>query len=231
MEEINEAIKEEIRKMPPENGREPILDGITNTEFYADAPKKILFILKEAYDVAEDGSVAQGGWDHCTYLDCKLSYDELKHIKTHKRISKLVPCILKNYLFSEFKKAKLPEDEIMKAFRSIAWVNVGKYPAPKGEKTSPGPLQKAYNFWKSILFKQIEGYKPEIIIFGGTFYLFKEDLMNNFGLKEVIAPWVFRDNLNRLYISTGHPAQPQYTDQEYIDSIINAIRTVENKSL
>lgn len=230
MKTINDAIKEEISKMPPENGREPILDGITNPEFYAAAPKKILFILKEAYDEGKN-SHGQGGWDHCKYFDdSKLSYSELKHIKTHDRVSKLVPCIFKNILFSEFKKAKLPEYEIMKAFRSIAWVNVGKYPAPKGKKTSPESLQKAYNFWKSILFKQIESYKPEIIIFGGSFYLFKEDLMNNFELKEVIAPWVFRDKLNRLYIGTGHPSQ-RISDEEYIDSIINAIRTAENKSL
>lgn len=227
MKTINEAIKTEIRNMPPEEGRKPIPDGITNTELYTQAPQKILFILKEAYD-EKDGDKGMGDWDHDDLLS-NLTYTDLKRKATYNRVSKLTSCIFRTSSFSEFLNAKYSEKEMMEDFRSIAWINVGKYPAPKGTKTDNSRLQQAYKFWKPILLKQIASYKPDIIIFGATFYLFKEDLIGMFGIHEVISPWIYKDKCNRLYIATGHPAN-RISDQEYIDSIVNAIKEAKTKS-
>ena len=37
-------------------------------------------------------------------------------------------------------------------------------------------IGKLYSLWKPILFKQIELYNPDIIIFGNTFSCFQNDL-------------------------------------------------------
>lgn len=227
MKTINDAIKAEIRNMPPENGRKPIPDGITNTDLYTQAPQKILFILKEAYD-EKDGNKGMGGWDHDNLLS-NLTYTDLKRKSTYRRVSKLTSCILRKSSFSEFLNAKYSEEEIMKDFRSIAWINVGKYPAPKGTTTKDSRLKQAYNFWKPILLKQISSYKPDIIIFGRTFPFFKEDLIDMFEIQEVISSWIYKDKFNRLYIATSHPSN-RISDQEYIDSIVNAINEATPKS-
>lgn len=246
MKTINDNLKQEIASVVPENGRKPIPDGITNPELYAKAPVKILLILKEPYDKMADGSVGEGEWKHDEYLN-DLTFDEIYYHRkpTEKRVSKLVSCIFRNISYSELSKSNLSEDEIMNDFKSIAWINVGKYPAPGNTASPDSRVRQQYGFWKDILFKQISAYQPEIIIFGKTFGLFFEDLKAELddnltgpfatpGDSDFAHYWIDTRN-NRVLVQTYHPSfrylkgcngicYGGMSEQLYIDSIVNAIR-------
>lgn len=133
----------------------------------------------------------------------------------------------------------------MNDFKSIAWINVGKYPAPGNTASRDSRIRQQYGFWKDILFKQISAYQPEIIIFGKTFGLFLEDLKAELG-DNLTGPfctpggsdfayyWIDTRN-NRVLVQTYHPSfrylkgcngicYGGMSEQLYIDSIVNAIR-------
>ncbi len=234
--------------MPAEYGRRPIPDGITDPTLYEQVPMKILLILKEPYDKMKDGSVGNGGWEHDIYLK-ELTYDEIYHPqrlyqrRTEKRVSKLVSCVLRNLKYSDFKNAYLSETEIMDDFRSIAWINVGKYPAPNNTTSSYSHVKQQYIVWRDILFKQLDSYNPDVVIFGQTFGFFYEDLKKHlgdnltgpFGNSSTTSYWIDTKN-NRLLIQTSHPGfrylrDPQnsmffggHSEEIYIDSIVNAVK-------
>lgn len=247
MKEINESLKQEILNVPSENGRMPIPDGITNTDLYSEAPVKILFVLKEPYDtkVREDGTIGLGGWAHDEYLN-DLTFEEIYRPRrnfqkrTEKRVSKLISCIFRDITLSQLLNANLTPDEIMKDFRSIAWINVGKFPAPNGTISPNRRVELQYKFWKDILFKQINAFNPDIIIFGKTFGFFYEDLKKSLGenlqgpfCSGVTYYWKDTKN-NRLLIKTYHPSfrylrddlgtsLGHHSEEIYIDSIVKAI--------
>lgn len=247
MKEINESLKEEILSVPAEDGRRPIPDGITNPDLYSEAPIKILFVLKEPYDIyeREDGTIGQGGWAHDEYLN-ELTFEEIYtpqryfQKRTEKRVSKLISCIFRDITLPQLLKANLTPDEVMKDFRSIAWINVGKFPASNGTISPSRRVQLQYNFWKEILFKQINAFNPEIIIFGRTFGFFYEDLKKSLG-ENLQGPfcsgitYYWKDTKNkRLLIQTYHPSfrylrdelgvsLGRYSEEIYIDSIVKAI--------
>ncbi|MBR2234868.1 MAG: hypothetical protein IKH37_08575 [Prevotella sp.] len=80
----------------------------------------------------------------------------------------------------------------------------------------------AYTNWRDILLEQIKMYKPQIIIFGYTFELFKNDLI---GLDT--EPIYRDDDFIHVYEKDGmklldvyHPNQRKISRGLYIDSII-----------
>lgn len=210
-----------------EEGRQPILDGITNVELYSQADIKILFVLKEAYDREKDGEVGKGGWDHSEYLndnDESIIYGFL----AHDRVSKIASCILRDFSLEDYNNPEFTWDMALQDFHSIAWINVGKFPAPEVTKTSDIRLNEAYGYWKPILFKQIEAYDPDVIIFGNTFRVFCDDLDGEIEMLDDQWPThTYRDKCGRLLLDAYHPSVRPATvsEKDYIDSIIKAIKT------
>lgn len=101
-----------------------------------------------------------------------------------------------------------------------------------GETTTQKDLKNEYKIWKEMLFEQINGYNPDIIIFGNTYNLFESDFeKENSPLKSVrvdnssesIAP-IYKTTNGKFLIDTFHPIQTQYKRAKFINSIINNIR-------
>lgn len=210
-----------------EEGRLPIFDGITNVELYSRAEVKILFVLKEAYEKEDNGEIGNGGWDHAAYLndnDESIIYGVL----THDRVSKIASCILRNFSLEDYNNPTFSWDMALQDFHSVAWINVGKFPAPCVTSTSDARLNEAYNYWKPVLFRQIEAYDPDVIIFGNTFKVFHNDLEKEVALLDDQWPThTYRDKYGRLLLDAYHPSVRPITvsEKDYIDSIIKAINT------
>lgn len=209
-----------------EYGRRPITDGITNPRLYDTAPVKILFINKEPYDVDERGEVGAGGWSHTDYLNDKEA-TIITDVFTHHRVSKIASCILRNFSLECYDNSGFSWEMALEDFKKIAWINVGKFPAPGISSTSDTRLYKAYEYWKPVLLKEIEIIDADIMIFGNTFKVFEKDLIA--GLTEVGHEGrtrIFIDRQQRLLIDTYHPAVRPCTisEKDYINSILRAVK-------
>lgn len=115
------------------------------------------------------------------------------------------------------------DPSIAEIIRDIAVINVKKLPGYT-RTYDYGLIWNAYNKNKSILLKQIEAYKPDIVIGGSTMQLFYNDLginkQNIFNFGSIDYSIV---NL-KIYIAAYHPAQTQITRDNYLNDIINAVK-------
>jgi hypothetical protein len=207
-----------------ENNRRPIIDGLTNPELYAKASPKIMFVLKEAVDIEDDRCVGNGGWNHAEYLN---EDEVIEESRTHQRVSWIATGIYHDLTWSSDKWKTIPREIREKEFKSLAWLNVGKFPAPAGFTTSDARLRKAYQDWKDILWDQIEAFDADIIIFGNTFFVFYEDLIDNLRVLSKEGPThIYLDRKNRLLLDAYHPAMmgTPVSVEDYFNSIILAVR-------
>lgn len=221
-------------------GHPIVIDGLTNPKLYKAAPMKIMFVGKESYSTEED---TDGILYHTKYLNDKDPYIlDRKDYPAHWVISKIVSGILNNWLFrnpnydaiwnSKYKKIY---SQILHEFESIAWVNIGKYPAPGGSRTSAARLSEIYRQWRDVLYAQIEAYDPDIIIFGGTFGTIENDegSLYSQNLKYLFRDGVmraFNDDKGRLVIATYHPSQYKISKEQYVNAIIHAYRRANFKN-
>ncbi len=201
----------------------PIRDGIIDVEKYLSAKYRVMWILKEPYEVDEDGNPNGGGWDFKEVINSKETIGSFgKARRTFQNITYTVWSILNG--FCQYKDIpSLDENpEMLNALKSIAFINVKKLP---GTSTSVDYIiGYAYNDCKDILLKQISDYNPQIIIGGSTLHHFFNDLEI---LKEKMithgsSDYVFKEN--RLFIDAFHPAQRTgitgVSDEQYCNHII-----------
>lgn len=221
-------------------GHPIVIDGLTNPSLYQKAPVKIMFVGKESYSTEDDKDEILY---HTKYLNDTDPYIlDRKDYPAHWTISKIVSGIYHNWLFRNPKydeiwgsKYKKDYSQILQEFESIAWVNIGKYPAPGGSRTTPARLDEVYEQWKDVLYNQIEAYDPDIIIFGGTFGPIENDVECEYtqGLKYLFKEGVlraFNDAQDRLVIATYHPSQYRISKEQYVNSIIHACRRADFKN-
>ena len=115
------------------------------------------------------------------------------------------------------------DPNVIDELKKIAYINIKKTGGTS--RTDANMLQEYYNKNKDLLFEQIKEFKPDILIFGGTFKYFKEDLnifqMNTYGSCKAT------NKDNQIYIAAYHP---QYTIKEeiYFNDIINAVKSESN---
>ena len=69
-------------------------------------------------------------------------------------------------------------------------------------------MENAYIENKKLLFEQINDINPSIIIYGGTYYLFENDIEENIKNKSI------------KHIDAYHPAQRHITHENYCNQII-----------
>lgn len=196
----------------------PIYDGIISEKDYANAKFKILWILKEPYDNYN----GDGGWDTRNDILLKMGSDQCySKIKTWKTIAYISYGILNGKQYNDITKDSLVYD----ALKSIAYINVSKYPA---ETTSPNRdkfFQQIYKEKKEVLLKQIETYNPDIIIAGNVFYLFINDLEISWdegkAIPEMGKSYFIKNN--KLFIDAYHPANTSLDEKTYCDAIISII--------
>jgi hypothetical protein len=179
-------------------------DGIINNDKYNKTNPKILWILKE---VNHDGDLEN--WDMTKILqDIKDEYGIEKGFeKTFAPIVHLSYGIIHRKSWTEVPN-HYDKPEIIDILSQIAFINVKK---TSGSSTIDNQtLENAYNQNKNLLFQQINEISPNIIIYGGTYHLFENEL-------EMI------NDKNIKHISAYHPAQRTITQEEYFERVYNEI--------
>jgi hypothetical protein len=206
----------EIKEIAAHFKREPIFDGVVSEQDYLNSKVKILWILKDPNSTGEDGA-----WDMREHIKNKLKTDKgiLKGWSpTFKKIIYVTNGILNNLTWNDELRHPSSKPEVIDELKKIAYINIKK--TGGRSVANENEIKEYYNFSKNLLFEQIQEFKPDIIIFGGTYIFFKEDLklgkLENFGSCEAV-----KQN-DRLYINAYHP---MFTIEEetYFNDILKAV--------
>ena len=203
----------------------PIYDGVAKIEDYLNSSPKLMWVLKEPYAYFDEADNPIGGGDFI--MDGLLEQEgyTLKESLplTVQRVIYATYGIFTGYEYDEM--GWYYEPETYKYILQIAYINLSKMPG--GKKS--GSMTTKYQIWKDIVLKQIDLYKPEVMIFGYTFQDVKEDL----GIedKDLILTgngWVdiYRKD-NCLYVDAYHPGIPG-SDRKYVNTIVNNVRKILN---
>lgn len=209
----------------------PIYDGIYSAEKYLSAPLRLMWVLKEPYDDAdENGNPCGGGWSISKDL-FKNPADYASGGFSAKMVTRLSYCLLNGKKFAESQDLN-GNPEIAAVLQNIAYINISKMPA--GTTTNDATLPDKYNVWKTILLKQIELYFPDIIIFGNTFNYFASDLFDGNSAKTNFKFGMakgYRWNKS-LLISAYHPGFPknEETQDNYASEIIKIVNTWKSQN-
>ena len=200
----------------------PIRDGVADIEAYLHSSPKIMWVLKEPYDdFKKDGSPYGGDY---TLLEDLIKHRDLPLQQTlpptDRRVIYATYGIYTGYQYDEMKHYKDPD--VYKYLFQIAYINLSKMPAGKRS----GNMMSKYLVWRDVVLKQIRLFKPDVIIFGGTFQYLKDDLeIADSSLIHSEAGWklnIFRQD-NTLFIDTYHSGIPGW-DRMYVNTIVNNIR-------
>ena len=198
---------------------DPITDGVVHEARYLDCFPKILWILKEPWEVGIE-ETGGGGWSVTKDLiPKKIKEKSIRNHRSYAPMAWITYAVLNG--FPTRQQLRQITDEPEEALLNVAYINVSKYP---GQKTSYGPfIKQCYNQNKKILLRQLEIIAPDIVIGGGTLPLFWEDLKLT---REDFTPAksvkvCHKDG--RLYIEAMHPAQ-RGSPEWYVDDIVAAIK-------
>ena len=199
-----------------QKGCKPNKDGVANIKGYLSSNPKIMWILKESYDLFNSGNPQGGGGT----FDNKMFEDYWSQM--WQCMAQINYAIHNNFNCLKQIDLKTAKEEL----KQIAYINVGKLPAFK--TSSDSKLKKCYNDWKLILKEQIKLYKPDVIIFGKTFIHFKEDPLFENVFKITEKPmytkngqwfaYTYKTN-NMILIDAYHPARK---GKKYIINVIKA---------
>lgn len=193
----------------------PIFDGIIENTIYNSGIPKILWILKEPYDLGD----GLGGWDSRDDIR-RRPYTYFKY-RTWKRIAYSSFGILNNVSYAEAKD----QPDVFKILNSIAYINLNKYPANTTSGNRWKHFENIYRRCKHVLLQQVRNYNPDIIIIGNITYLFLPDFNLTWEDKmslPLMKKFYFNYS-NKLLIDAYHPSVPtRYISEfDYCTSIIN----------
>lgn len=226
----NELIKNEILNLETDE-KEPILDGVINSEGWLKASPKILWLLKEAYDKENDG---EGGWDLAEKFDEDNIYSEFFQKKENRSKLTWYPIIYSSYCILNGIKCFDDVDwihdkpEMVKVLKQIAFININKL---AGDSTSNmSNLKGIFKENKTILEKQIKLYNPDIIIGCNTLDIYLNSLeleTVSFMRSKSGTPYYLKND--KLYIDAYHPARigisrENSVNEEFVDDIIEIYR-------
>ena len=205
-----EEIKEKAKEIDPTIG--PIWDGVADIQAYLNSSPRVAWILKEPYE----GKPSEEGWSHPEFLS-RLTLNEIDSGLTWKRVNETM-FALRNHC--SFQETTLVDGNYLK---DIAWLNLSKMP---GKSISDDLYIKHYKkYWTDILKKQVEAYDPEILIFGNTFDVCKEDLFpDGFELIDRTPIIHIYKSKGRLLLFPYHPGWWGIDDENYVNPIIKAIQ-------
>jgi hypothetical protein len=220
--ELDVLIKEHF-KVQETKERLLISDGVVNLREYYDSPIKIMWILKEPYC---DGNNGGGSWSMTEGLNNERALGKKPDSQgTWHPIIYTTYGILNNFI--EYQKIPKIRDnkDLSLVLRKIAFVNIQKLPAKK--RTNDRQLKE--NFIKKgndiVLIKQINTYRPDIVIGGKTLHLLKRSI----GIaknQELGFGHFFKDKT--LFINTYHPAQTKVTRDVYVNKILERTKQWRN---
>ena len=207
--------------------KQPIYDGVINVEKYVNNETyRICWVLKETYDKKD------GDWYLSDFLGNKERWREYTKQPTWKRVIFTTYGIINDFTeYSDMDDIK-GDPEMVQCLNYISVINVNKMPA-KSESKDVDIAQKYIHF-KPLLYRQLEKYDPQIIIFGNTFQHFQNDLgindeeLSNYYKDKEKPRYVVKNG--KLYIDTYHPAVRPTTmiEDDYVQSIIDIVKINKN---
>lgn len=211
LEKLNSKIEEKL------DGQQFIPDGIIDYLTYEKHSPKLLWILKEANSTGEPDS----------YDLRKAIRDDLKQPygmqsgwgNTFNSILYVTQGILEGTTWDDIPYAKDQPDSI-DILKRIAYINVKK--TGGGATASDNVLNTYYTKYKEELKEQIALLEPDIIIYGATYWLFKNDLqvpMKSYG---TCAAGI-KDGVKHLW--TYHPGARQ-NQLQYFTDIMTACKSL-----
>lgn len=225
--QIENKITEIANKIAGPN-TEAIYDGVFDLELYNNAPVKLMYVLKEAYDEFGDQNNAYGGGYHIA-KDCFTKADAGNNKSWQ-------PIIYTTYaLFNKLKYNEMDhirnDKSMTEVLKQIAYINTNKMP---NQKTSDDiSLNKAYDTWKPVLMQQLDFYNPQVIIFCGTFKFYKTDLIGADSkpiyTSQSNSLHVYQKDDGTLLLDAYHPNQRSVKHEIYVNDILNAIRHLLKK--
>lgn len=164
------------------NGMQPVYDGVCDVEAYKKSYPRIMWILKEAWEKHEDGEKC-GDWNLYDPIG-KVEETWPKETKSWRFMNLVGYGIIndKDWTYLE-KHDRMDGVTMTNVLKDTCCINISKIPG--GTSSDDSRIAKYYTIWKDVLFEQIRMYDPEVIIFGGTFKFFKEDLHSNYPLEKI----------------------------------------------
>jgi hypothetical protein len=205
-----------------------IIDGLISPSDYFNSKYKIAWFLKEAYSNEEEGfhiktyygqpdrynkffkNVATQTWHPIIYssygiLNDYCNWDDMPYIKNSPSMCQILD--------------------------QVAIINANKEPSITGTYTTYKNLNSGFQKYKKIILKQIEVLKPQIHIFCGTFYLYKDifaltddDIVISSNLERCK---VWHKN-NKLFLDVYHPANRVQRRKNYVNEIIESVKNWTN---
>ena len=220
--QMHEEIKERAQALGFDlSETEPIYDGVCALEGYSKSKPKIMFILKEAWDEIGEGGPKGGGWE---------IYEPWESMDRMNDTWKILMYIVYGVRTGEdYNSMPWANEEMLDMLKTVAYVNLNKMPAYKNS----GDMSGKYAQWRDILLKQIEGYNPNVIVFGNTFEgLFEQEewAQNAEWIEKASNPGVtavYKTKNGKILIDAYHPKQRKrgLTRDKYIDTIVYGVRT------
>lgn len=211
---------------------EPVYDGVVDINKYLRSSPRLMWVLKEPYDdFDEDGNPYGGGWTILADLPPGASLAAVvRRNPTFRNVAWASFSIKHDGVLYENLPWIQDDPTVADALLEVAYVNVSKMPGRS--RTDSTTLLNLYESWKSVLFKQIDLYKPDVMIFCGTITLqcFAKDM----GLDLSVPEQSFRHGQSvvdvhhwqgKRIVWAPHPAA-RIPPQEWVDSIVEAVRSV-----
>ncbi len=225
-----ELIDQEIKRIDIEQNTSSLIDGVIDPDAYLVSRYKILWILKEPYDdFDENGQPQSEGWDY--RKDLRENLYAYKAYATWRRIAYTSYAILNDCAYDDMdylQKDENVNDTVFDIVKSIAFINVKKIAG--GKSTLPTNLRNAYLLNQELLLKQIEVYKPNVVIGGGTMPLFLKDLnLEEYKEEGNNLKYYIKDS--KVFIDAYHPSYPKggLQEEEYVDDIAGVVKANRNR--
>ncbi len=223
---IDIRIKTEISPLFKEN-LFPNLDGIIDIERYLKSPRKIIWVLKDTNGAPDESK--KKCWDARIGLKDKFDApaNPCMHYNatTYNRMVYAMQMVLNNKNWEEDISWVKNDPSSVDILNNVGIINIKKIPG--GPNINSKILQEYYDRDKSIIWDQLNSYKPDIVICGGTFNLLESDI-DGFDPKMVKKSkddltYTFFDKINnRLFLNVFHPAH-KVDSGNYATSIAQSI--------
>lgn len=198
-----------------------VIDGVYDIKGYLNS-KRIMWVLKESYADGRD-DCGYRLFEDTEWNDLVLNHDKIiKHMngnRTLKRIAQISFALKQGLCVKQARAHELTPEEYVKTLRSVGYVNTGKV-IGTSSSTPMSRLRKLYKQGGDIVLSQMALYKPQIVIFAGTFNVYNEK--NRFSpqgenmYKLCDCRWG-----NPLIVSAYHPAA-RVNQDKYFESILRA---------
>lgn len=196
-------------------------DGIVDLESYTSAPTRILWILKEAVD--EYGS---------RKYDATLIDENIRHGQVCDTLRKMAYAAY-GILNRKYSWEDIPEfcDGAGESLKQVAIINVKK--TAGNPESDPGQILEAFDRFKELIFKQVDAYQPDVVIFGfpnvcerivAGIYTHATGKDYDYLRDSTEEQLVYTVESNRLYLWWYHPAYPSLYDKKYFTKIVEHVR-------